>query len=57
MYRDPMCYIADVEDMTNSSYRTARRIMAKAKAYYGVSARTKITIQQMKAFLVEIKKS
>ena len=57
MYRDPMCYIADVEDMTNSSYRTARRIMAKAKAYYGVSARTKITIQQMKAYLVEIKKS
>ena len=57
MYRDPMCYIADVEVMTGRSYMTARRIMAKAKAYYGVSSRTKITIQQMKAYLVEIKKS
>lgn len=53
-YKDATCYIADIEDMTEKSYRTARRIMAKVRKHYGITGRAKPTIQQVQAYLVAI---
>ena len=55
MYRDPTCYIADIEEMTGKANRTARRIMKKARLHYGYTGREKLTIQQVKDFLEIVK--
>jgi len=52
MYRDPTCYVADIEQMTGVSYRTARRIMVKIRKHYGLGKREKPTIEMAKSFLV-----
>ena len=54
MYRDPSCYIADIENLTGVSNRTAQRIMAKIRKYYGITGRIKPTIQQVKEYLVQV---
>ena len=54
MYRDPSCYIADIEIMTGKSYRTARRIAAKARKFFGITGRRRLTIQQMQEYLIKI---
>ena len=54
MYRDPSCYIADIELMTGKSNRTAQRIMAKVRKYYGLTGRIKPTIAQVQAYLSKI---
>lgn len=54
MYRDPICYISDVEVMTGKSNTTAKRIYARARKYFGIGARERITIQQMQEYLVKI---
>ena len=56
MYRDPTCYVSDIEAFTGKSYRTARRIYKKARKFYGVGMRTKLTIQQVQSYLVIISK-
>ena len=53
-YKDAACYIADIEDMTERSYRTAQRIMAKVRKHYGIKGRSKPTIQQVQDYLVAI---
>ena len=55
MYRDPSCYIADLEIMTGKSNRQARRYMAKIRKFYGLTARQKPTMQQVKEYLTESK--
>ena len=52
MYRDPTCYVADIEQMTGASYRTAQRIMSKIRKHYGLGKREKPTIDMAKSFLV-----
>lgn len=54
MYKDPTCYIADIENLTGVSTRTAQRIMRKVREYYGITGRVKPTINQVKEFLVQI---
>ena len=54
MYRDPTAYVSDIEVLTGKSYSTAKRIMAKIRKYYGLSARQRVTIEQAKSFLVQI---
>lgn len=55
MYRDPSCYIADIEVMAGVSYRTAQRILSKVRKYYGITGRKKPTIQQVQTYMLEIK--
>lgn len=52
MYRDPTCYVADIEQLTGVSYRTAQRIMSKIRKHYGLGKREKPTIDMAKSFLV-----
>ena len=52
IYRDPTCYVADIEQMTGKSYMTARRIMMRIRKHYGLSKRERPTIDQAKAYLV-----
>ena len=54
MYKDPTCYIADIENLTGVSTRTAQRIMRKVREHYGITGRVKPTINQVKEFLVQI---
>ena len=53
-YRDPICYMADLEVMLDKSYSTARRVMARIRKYYGLKGREKPTIQQVESYLVKI---
>lgn len=53
MYRDPTCYISDLEAMTGESYRTAQRRMAKIRKYFRLGRFEKPTIQQVKQYLIE----
>ena len=53
-YKDAACYIVDIEEMTEKSYRTARRIMAKVRQHYGIVGREKPTIQQVQDYLVKV---
>ena len=53
-YKDATCYIVDIEEMTEKSYRTARRIMAKVRKHYGIVGREKPTIQQVQEYLVKV---
>ena len=55
MYRDPSCYVWDIVKLTGKSERTAQRILKKIKQHYGLAVRQKPTLQQAKAYLVEIK--
>lgn len=52
MYRDPTCYVSDIEAMTGKSYTTAQRIMVKIRKHFGLGKREKPTIQQAKEFLL-----
>ena len=54
MYRTPEAYIADVEILTGKSYRTARRIMETIRKHYNLSARQRPTLEQVKAYLIQI---
>lgn len=54
MYRDPTCYVADVEAMIGASYRTAQRVIAKARKHYGLRSREKMTLEQMRLYLEKI---
>ena len=51
MYRDPTCYVSDLEEMIGKSYTTAKRLMAKIRKHYHMSNREKPTIQQVKEYL------
>lgn len=53
-YRDPNCYIADIEEMIGKSNRTAQRVMAKIRKYYGITGRTKPTLDQVQAYLRKV---
>jgi hypothetical protein len=53
MYRDPTAYVSDIEVLTGKSYSTAKRIMAKIRKFYGLSARQRVTIDQAKSFLIQ----
>lgn len=52
MYRDPTCYVADIEAMIGKSYATAQRVMVKIRKHYGLKKRERPTIQQAKDFLI-----
>ena len=52
MYRDPTCYVADIEQLTGKSYMTARRIMWRIRKHYGLGKHERPTIEQAKAYLV-----
>ena len=54
MYRDPSCYIADIEVMTGKSNRTAQRIMKKIRAFYGLGKFERPTMEQAKNFLIRV---
>lgn len=54
MYRDPTCYIADIEVMTGKSYSTAKRIMAKIRKHFGLGKFERPTLDQAKQFLVNV---
>lgn len=54
MYRDPTCYVSDLEAMIGSSYRTAQRVMAKMRKHYGMGSREKPTLDQARAYLERI---
>ena len=52
LYRDPTCYISDLENLTGKSYRTAQRIMGRIRSYYRLSKFERPTIEQAKAYLI-----
>ena len=52
LYRDPTCYISDLENLTGKSYRTAQRIMGRIRSYYRLSKFERPTIEQVKAYLI-----
>ena len=54
MYRDPFAYVSDIEVMTGKSYGTAKRIMARIREHYGIPSRKRPTIEQVKAYLVQV---
>lgn len=51
MYRDPTCYISDLEEMIGKSYSTAKRKMVKIRKYYGMKNRERPTLEQVRAYL------
>ena len=53
-YREPGAYIADIEVMTNKSYRTCRRIMQRIRIFYDLKPYERPTIEQVKNYLIEI---
>lgn len=55
MYKSPYCYIADIETMTGKANRTAQRYMSEIRKHYGIQGRKKPTIEQVRAWLEEIK--
>lgn len=54
MYRDPNCYLWDLEKMIGKSNSTAKRVMKRIRTYYGLTGRQRPTIQQVKEYLVQI---
>lgn len=54
MYRDPTCYVSDLEAMIGKSYATAQRLMVKIRKHYGMSKREKPTMDQARAYLERI---
>lgn len=54
MYREPDAFVSDIEVMTGKSFRTAQRIMARIKKHYGIPSRKRPTIEQVKAYLVQV---
>lgn len=55
MLRTPECYVADIELLTGKSYRTAQRVLAKVRKYFGLSSRQRPTFEQVEQYLVHIK--
>lgn len=55
MYRDPTCYVSDLEEMIGKSYKTAQRLMVKIRKYYGMGKREKPTMDQVREFLEQVR--
>lgn len=51
MWRDPTCYVSDIEAMTGKSYRTAQRIMAKIRNHFQLKRFERPTIDQVEIYL------
>lgn len=52
-YRTPYACVVDLEIMMDCSHRTAERMMARIKRHYNIKRYQKVTIEQVKQYLIK----